>query len=329
LFGLYSAETSVFDGIAYDHGLLMFKSASNNRDDCNPNDSTDCDGDDEGYDSLPHRANSKNMITVGNTDANNKVSFSSGWGPTNDGRIKPDLCAYGNSVLSTELNNEYRTIGGTSAATPAAAGVATLLYEHYNNLYGQFPNDSALIKGAMLHSATEFGVASGPDPICGWGIVNAESAAKLISQDAFLTGTVSQGSQVEIGTISVPKNQAQVKVTLIWTDPPGNPAASKALINNLDLRLIDSNNNVYLPWSLDSSNNFRTAVRSDNNQDNVEQITIDNPAPGEYSIQILTGDIPSGPQDYVLFKEVINNTASNELCFPIKTALGDVIILCS
>ena len=127
LFGLYSSEASVFDGIAYNHGLLMFKSASNNRDDCNPNDSSDCDGDDEGYDSIPHRGNTKNMITVGNTDANDNVSFSSGWGPTDDGRIKPDLCAYGNSVLSTELNNEYRTIGGTSAASPAAAGVATLL----------------------------------------------------------------------------------------------------------------------------------------------------------------------------------------------------------
>jgi len=153
LFGLYSSEASVFDGIAYNHGLLMFKSASNNRDDCNPNDSSDCDGDDEGYDSLPHRANAKNMITVGNTNANNEVSISSSWGPTDDGRIKPDLCAYGNSVLSTELNNEYRTIGGTSAASPAAAGVATLLYEHYNNLYDELPDDSALIKGAMLHSA--------------------------------------------------------------------------------------------------------------------------------------------------------------------------------
>ena len=231
-------------------------------------------------------------------------------------------------MLSTELNNEYRTIGGTSAASPAAAGVATLLYEHYNNLYDEFPDDSALIKGAMLHSANEFGTASGPDPICGWGIVNGESAAKLISQEAFYTCTVSQGSHVDIGTISVPKKQAQVKVTLIWTDPPGNPAASKALINNLDLRLIDSNNNEYLPWSLDSSNNFRTAVRGDNNQDNVEQITIDNPPAGDYTIRILTADIPSGPQDYVLFREVVGNAASNELCFPIKTVVGDITILC-
>ena len=328
LFGLYSAEASVFDGIAYNHGLLMFKSASNNRDDCNPNDSSDCDGDDEGYDSIPHRGAAKNMITVGNTDANNNVSISSGWGPTDDGRIKPDLCAYGSSLLSTEPNNEYRTIGGTSAASPAAAGVAALLYEHYDNVYGELPSDSALIKGAMLHSATEFGVASGPDPICGWGIVNAESAAKLISQEAFLTGTASQGSQIDIGTISVQKNQAQVKVTLIWTDPPGNPATSKALVNNLDLRLIDSNNNEYLPWSLDSSNNFRTAVRSDNSRDNVEQITIDSPPAGDYTIRILTGDIPSGPQDYVLFREVVESVLSDELCFPIKTALGEVTIVC-
>jgi len=150
----------------------------------------------------------------------------------------------------------------------------------------------------------------------------------LISQEAFLTGTVSQGSHVDIGTISVPNNQAQVKVTLIWTDPPGNPAASKALINNLDLRLIDSNDNEYLPWSLESSDNFRTAVRADNNQDNVEQITIDNPPPGEYTIRILTGDIPSGPQDYVLFREVVENTNSNEQCFPIKNSSGGLSIVC-
>jgi len=238
------------------------------------------------------------------------------------------LCANGVSVLTTAPNNLYQSSGGTSFSSPAAAGAAALLYEHYDNIYGEFPSDSALIKGAMLHSATEFGSSAGPDPICGWGIVNVQAAARLISQDAFLTGTASQGSHIDVATIKVTPNQQQVKATLIWTDPPGNPFAAKALINNLDLRLIDSNNNEYLPWSLDSNNNFRTAIRSNNSRDNVEQILIDNPPVGEYTIRVLTGDIPSGPQDFVLLSEAIGNAPADDFCLPIKTALGDFTILC-
>ena len=183
----------------------------------------------------------------------------------------------------------------------------------------------------MIHSATESGSQPGPDVMCGWGLLNAKNAAQLISQQAFMTGSASQGNDFDIASISVPNNVDQVKITLAWTDPAGNPAASIALVNNLDLRLVDASGTEYLPWRLDSNNGFKTIMRGDNNRDNVEQVTIDAPTPGTYTIRILAQDIPSGPQNYVLVSEFIGNSApikNNELCFPIKQESGTVNIVC-
>lgn len=331
LFGFYSAQTSVYDSIVYDHGLLIFKVAGNSRDDCNISDPADCDGDDQGFDSIPHRSIAKNIVTLGATDDDDNISVFTGWGPADDGRIKPDLCANGTSIYTTTLNNTYATTSGTSFSTPSASGAAALLLEHYSNLYDELPNDPALIKGIMIHSAAEFGKNPGPDPMCGWGVINAENAAQLISQEAFIIGSATQGEDLEVATISVPDNTSQVKVTLAWTDPAGNPSASIALVNNLDLRLIDSDNKEYFPWRLDSNNGFRTATKGDNSRDNIEQITIDNPSSGRYTIRILAGDIPSGPQNYVLISEFVGNSVStqtSEICFPLKNTSGALAIVC-
>ena len=331
LFGFYSAEASVYDSIAHDYGLLIFKVAGNNRDDCRLTNLTDCDGDNEGFDSIPHRSVAKNIVTIGATDDEDNISIFTGWGPADDGRIKPDLCANGTSIYTTTRGNIYATTSGTSFSTPSASGAAALLLEHYNNIYDELPTDPALIKGIMIHSAAEFGPEQGPDPMCGWGLIDAQNAVQLISQEAFTIGSTAQGMDQNVTTIFVPQNTSQVKVTLAWTDPAGNPSASIALVNNLDLRLIDSNRNEYLPWRLDSNNGFKTAIRGNNTRDNIEQVTIDNPSPGSYTIRILTDDIPSGPQKYVLVSEFIDNSPSaetEELCFPIKGESTGLTFVC-
>ena len=305
LFGAYTSVSATYDSIVHDSDVLIFQSGGNHRNDCNPEDSSDCDGDADGYDSITPGALAKNIVTVGATTDSDEISSFSSWGPADDGRIKPDLCANGTSLTTTAPDNQYQSITGTSFSAPSAAGAAALLYQHYENIFDERPADAAIVKGAMIHSAEQLGLVVGPEPVCGWGLINAEAAAQLIEQEAFLTGQLSLGTQLDVAILSIPANTEQVKVTLVWTDPAGDPAVANALVNDLDLRLVDTNNQEHLPWSLASNDGFRTAVRSSNNRDNVEQVVIDNPPAGDYTVRILTDNITTALQDYVVFSEFV------------------------
>ena len=203
LFGSYRAEAATVDDIIADEGALLFKAAGNDRDDCNVNNSADCDGDGDGYDTISGNGNAKNIITVGaTTDADTMSSFS-GWGPTDDHRVKPDLCANGVGVYSTLPNHNYGSMNGTSMASPSAAGAGTLLYQHYKAVYGGFPSDAAIIKGVMIHTASDFATV-GPDAQCGWGLINAKKAADVISDQHIKTDSISQSGTEKTIQINVP-----------------------------------------------------------------------------------------------------------------------------
>jgi subtilisin family serine protease len=109
-------------------------------------------------------------------------SFSS-LGPARDGRIKPDIVANGHDVYSASSSGDsaYATKGGTSMATPNAAGSAALLIERAR-LAGRTLRASSL-KGLIIHTADDLGTA-GPDYKHGWGLINAQAAADLIDSAA-------------------------------------------------------------------------------------------------------------------------------------------------
>ncbi len=273
----------------------------------------------DGYDCLSHAALSKNVLAIGNVSniANGYsqpsdvvVWSSSSWGPTDDGRIKPDLVAKGVSVYSTTSTNNtsYGSSTGTSMAAPGAAGTIALLQQHFNNLFLTYPRAST-VKAILIHTADEAGTSIGPDYKFGWGLINAAQAVSLMTNYQANT----PGYQIKEAILSngqthtyrITAGAAPIRITLCWTDLPGNiPAAGlnqdiPALVNDLDLRLESQTKTIYYPYVLNRNNPGLAATTGDNSRDNTEQIYQTTLTPGvEYIISISHKNTLSSSQTY-------------------------------
>lgn len=321
-FGFYDSHTRDWDAIAYDAPYYtIVVSAGNDRNDNGPgagnyhyhwnggwvwdNDTHDVDGGTDRYDCLgsPHTA--KNPIIVGAvndiysgySDPSDVVitSFSS-IGPTDDGRIKPDLVANGQGLYSTYNtgDNQYVTLSGTSMSAPNLSGSVNLLVRHYEETHSSTTPLSSSIKAVVIQTADEAGDYTGPDYKHGWGLMNTLKAADLIAEDEsgpirihedyLASGTGDTDTLFFYSTGTEP-----LRLTLAWTDPEGTPPSpslnptTPMLVNDLDLRVIYSAGpTTHSPWILDPSNPANAATTGDNTRDNVEQVYIASPAAGEY-----------------------------------------------
>ncbi|MBD3384264.1 S8 family serine peptidase, partial [candidate division KSB1 bacterium] len=281
------------------------------------------DGGSDDYDSISGFAVAKNVLTVGavkpyqngysSPDDVLMTAFSC-WGPTDDGRIKPDIVADGLGVYSTSKYgpDSYFSRNGTSSATPSVTGSIALLKEHFDDLFNPVKLPSFLIKALVIHTADEAGTAPGPDYQFGWGVMNSARAIDLISMDHATGGgtyirefTVQSGQTVEFQIKA--SGDEPLKATLCWTDPAGpnmEPALNARdiiLINDLDLRISGPAENgqetEYKPWTLDVEDPSRPAVPGDNIRDNVEQILIADPVAGIYTVEIsVKGSIQGDEQ---------------------------------
>ncbi|OAD91133.1 peptidase S8 [Aequorivita soesokkakensis] len=250
----------------------------------------------------------KNVIATANVFFDGSLVTSSSRGPAHDGRIKPDIAANGQNQISTNENNTYQTFGGTSGAAPGIAGISAQLYQAYGDLHGgDFP-PSALIKATLLNTANEAGNV-GPDYKFGWGIVNALQAVKLIEDGRYLSDEVSQGN-TNTHTINVPSGTTQVRFMVYWSDQAASPGADPALVNDLDLVVTDPSSNTYEPWILDPTPDPVTlnnpATNGPDHLNNVEQVLINDPAVGNYELDITGFNVPVGPQEYYIVYELIS-----------------------
>jgi len=228
------------------------------------------------------------------------------FGPMNDGRIKPDLMAFGDGVNLTTGSNGEATNFGTSFSTPAASGMGALLLQHYRKVTNTEPS-AAMIKALLCNTASDLGIP-GPDAQYGFGLVNIENAVNIVSlgvspviapfREGSIGGLTSNGNLISV-PIQV-DSAVQLRATLCWFDPPGDPAAAKALVNDLNLSLIDPNGTVYFPFSLNknSPQNAATAT-APNSVDPIEQIVLNAQVTGTWIIQI-SGQIPTGSQNFAL-----------------------------
>lgn len=252
----------------------------------------------------------KNLMTVGNLDYQDVINSSSSRGPAYDGRIKPDICAVGTSVYSTMENNGYQLMTGTSMACPGISGVLAQLMEGYKLTHSNNEAPATLLKNVLQNTAEDLG-NSGPDFIYGYGRVNARRAYQLISQNKFFIDSVSNGDSVTLN-ITVPANTGQLRVMTSWPDKEALANASTALINNLNMRVIDPSSQSYNPWVLNSTPTVAAltslAVRGIDSLNNMEQVTIDNPTAGTYSIRVVGKSVPFGPQTFYVSYEFVNDT---------------------
>ena len=166
-----------------------------------------------GYDTVSYEGLGKNVLTVGAlTDAVSgglrspgsalMTSFSS-WGPTDDGRIKPDVVANGYYLRSTSYagDTSYSTMSGTSMATPSAAGSAHLLVHLFHTLFTNQVMRASTLKALLIRTADDKGNA-GPDYEYGWGLINGSQPFSLI-----LSGvTPSQRAPAPVLTASSPSS---------------------------------------------------------------------------------------------------------------------------
>lgn len=301
LFGLYTSDVRDMDnamsGLQY---CLPFAAAGNERNDAVYK---------NGYDTISYLGIAKNVMTVGavydavsggvrSLSKATMTSFSS-WGPTDDGRIKPDIVANGYGLYSTynTSNSSYATMSGTSMATPNACGSATLLVEYYKNLTSGGAMLASTLKGLIIHTADDLGNV-GPDYSYGWGLMNTLSAAALIKD--YSEGNTNRITESTLTTSVMSRSYtfpcsgvSSLRVTLCWTDQAGlsdgssNDNRSADLVNDLDLKVTAPNGTVFYPYKLDYSNPTNLATTdSENSVDNVEQVYISNPLPGNYTVTV-------------------------------------------
>jgi len=276
-----------------------------------------------GYDTIPSDSTAKNILTVGavNLDGNGSRDLSkvrmagfSSWGPTDDGRVKPDVVAHGVDVYSSTARSDrsYDTSSGTSMATPAACGTAALLLEFYARHAPEQAMRSATLKALLIHTADDLG-NPGPDYVYGWGLVNGRTAVEHIETHFGLDGADAM-IEDSLDLTTTERSYAfewngadPIRATLVWTDPPGaelegldNPTPS--LVNDLDVRVVDPEGGVHTPFVLNLDAPTEPAGTGDNIRDNVEQVLIEAPEiAGQYLVRVThKGSLKDDKQEYSL-----------------------------
>jgi hypothetical protein len=269
------------------------------------------DGGTTGFDTLEEDSVAKNVLVVGSVDGDRTmgtVETSTAHGPTDDGRMKPDVVAKGVDIITTDDTGAYVFIAGSSFAAPAVAGSANLVSFYHEDLWGaKQPMRSSTLRALISHTADDvvvidpdpaLAVAAGPDYKTGWGTMDtAEAVTKVSANFAALYQNVRMrpyvkevflpnGAEIDFSVKAT--GGLPVKVTAAWTDPAGDaqgstvldPADSR-LINDLDLTVVRTLSGgslqTFKPWRLNPASPAAAASRTylDNNmnfRDNLETV---------------------------------------------------------
>jgi len=250
------------------------------------------------------------------SDDQRELAAFSGRGPTDDGRLKPDVVGPGTNILSARstlissdgwgahANPYYMYMGGTSMSTPLIAGTAALVREYYVEGLAHGNPSAALVKATLINSAIDiagYGNASHeagltiPNNHEGWGRVDvgaATSGNRIFHDWDSVTTGINTSYQYQIGVSSVP-----LKVTLAWTDWPGALPAG-GLVNDLDLRLISPSGAVY--WGNNFSGGWSATGGSADAINNVESVYIQHPEVGQWTLRVTGANVPFGPQPFAI-----------------------------
>lgn len=308
----------------------------------------------------------KNQTVVGslNPGTNYQVRETSARGPTYDGRIKPDLMALGrmkSTVVNGFLDRDgdgdddysepYDFMSGTSMATPAVTGIAALALQQYGLSYGTVHPYPSTVKALLINNATDlvhdpadagfvdYGwddpdtgdpiiFHQGPDFSTGYGVVHGGRTVDAVRHRAAVEGQLDAAGEVDEYTVQVLSGRQELRFTLAWDDPAGDPALAEDaahLVDDLDLILIDPHGGLHYPWIVTPptpSNDFggtaadpiatadiTPAFRGEDHTNNVEMVTVwaadVNPGDwtGTWTVRVSATALPGAPQKYSLVGE--------------------------
>jgi PKD repeat protein len=328
-FGSYTSDSRTIDNISYNAPYYTIVwSAGNDRSDVG-------DGTrppDGPFNIVGPAASAKNIITVGaitgfenyEGPSSAEISSFSSWGPTNDGRIKPDIVGDGVGLISASSSGDegYTSLSGTSMSAPNVTGSLGLIQEFFRQDADTFMT-SAQLKSLAIHTAREAGAGPGPDYKFGWGVLNAIDAIKVLQgrndTDTLLTqATLNNGDIHEYELI--PGNKTKLTATVVWTDVPGSitelGSSTPHLVNDLDLHLEDEAGNKFYPWRMDLENFGGTAKKGVNSLDNVEKLEFQVPNVRKYKLVVShKGQLVNNSQTYALTLTYGSANIENDLVY--------------
>lgn len=253
----------------------------------------------------------KNVISVGgihhfNTLVTTDDSWSSGplvasIGPAEDGRTKPDLAYWNDFIFTTTVPNSYTDFAGTSASTPAVAGVLGIILEMWSqNVWGTNPQGQTVyerqphfstLKALLINSAQQYPFSGSLADLGrykqGWGRPSAKRAKERAARSFVIDETV----PLEIGEwasidLDVAPGESELKVTMTYPDPPGTTSATLHRINDLDLQLTSPTGVVYHGNSGLRGGPWSTPGGTPEGMDTVENVFVQNPTPGLWRARV-------------------------------------------
>ncbi|MBC8327769.1 MAG: S8 family serine peptidase [Planctomycetes bacterium] len=260
----------------------------------------------------------KNVISIGgvyhfnNTiESDDRHNGGGSTGPAADGRVKPDLAAYYDAVHSSDADpggyasgDNYTNFGGTSAATPIVAGHLGLAYQMWHhNEFGTNPGGATVFdsrphntvgKALLINSAHQWPM-SGTDLSRmkqGWGrpdlerLYNLRSMALIVDEDVALRDQQSIAYQID-----VPAGQDEFRATLVYIDPAGTTSSVLHRINDLSVRVTSPTGTQY--WGNNGlvTGMYSTAGGVSNTKDTVENVFVQNPVAGTWTIEVFADDV--------------------------------------
>lgn len=326
--GVYGEDASQWDALVRTYGLIIVKSAGNTRN--APGVGT--------YTSLWGASTAKNVIVVGAVDHDDTMSTFSSFGPTSDGRIKPDVVADGVDVLSTFPGNTYGVFSGTSMAAPATTGVLAQFIEQYRRTVGAGASPRPdIARACLIHGARDLvpgdGAPGGPGPFytvgpdyaSGFGTVDSINA--ITALNGLTSGDLDQ-SQTFSFPFVVSQPTLQLKATLVWTDQPGSLIAANAIITDLDLDLTSPSSTTFFPWSLNPASPASPATAvGPNTVDTVEQVVVPNPQLGVWTVNVTGTNVPQPLQQFAVVVSVVPPASGVDITtsLPSGTRAGPIV----
>ena len=256
----------------------------------------------------------KNIISVGGVYHKNTLSIADdAWqggasiGPAADGRIKPDVSYWYDSIFTTTSGNTYTTgFGGTSAATPETAGVLGLIVQMWSeNVWGTNPQGSTVferqphastIKALLINSGQQYPFTGTTSDLTrthqGWG----RPSARVARERAANSLVVDQGVPLRLNesavySVVVASGTTDLKATMAYPDPPGTTSASLHRINDLNLKVSSPSGTIY--WGNNGllAGNWSTSGGSPNTVDTVENVFVQNPQAGTWTVEVRAAEV--------------------------------------
>ncbi|MCH7792670.1 MAG: S8 family serine peptidase [Planctomycetes bacterium] len=256
----------------------------------------------------------KNIVGVGGVQHLNNLnklddSARGSTGPAQDGRIKPDLTHHYDAILTTSGTTGVTTsFGGTSGATPSTVGNFGLLFQMWH--MGVFPGHGGgatvfdsrpkmvTAKAMMINQADRYDFNSGGANASFWRDRQGWGMADVGNLHAYRNKMMIHDEAEPINPLEthsfdfdVAPGEPTFYVTMSYADPMGPTSASQHRINDLSLRVTSPSGTVYWGNNGLRSSNFSTPGGVSNTKDTVENVFIQNPQAGIWTIEVIADEI--------------------------------------